>query len=71
MSYPDRIEIQMPLGDGRIARYNGVLVAADRIEGRFFVTVDRQSHHSHKRSASNRASSNLTENEGDWVITKP
>jgi len=31
----------MPLGDGRIARYNGVLVAADRIEGRFFVTVDR------------------------------
>jgi hypothetical protein len=61
----------MPLGDGRVAHYNGILVAADRIEGRFFITGDRQSHHSHKRSAVNRASGKLTEDEGDWVLTKP
>lgn len=71
MAYPDRIEIQMPLGDGRVAHYNGVLVAADRIEGRFFVTGDIRSHHSHKRSASSQVSGSFAENEGDWVITKP
>lgn len=32
MAYPDRIEIQIPLGDGRVAHYNGVLVSATRIE---------------------------------------
>jgi len=64
MSYPDRIEIQMPLGDGRVAHYNGILMAVDRIEGRFFVTGDRQSHHSHKRSESNRVSGSFAENEG-------
>jgi hypothetical protein len=68
MPDPDRIEIQMPFGDGRVAHYNGVVVAADRIEGRYFVTDDRQSHHSHKRSASSRVSG---EDEGTWVITKP
>jgi hypothetical protein len=68
MSYPDRIEIQMPLGDGRVVHYNGVLVAADRIEGRFFVTGDRRSHHSHKRSKSSRASG---EDEGTWTGTQP
>ena len=71
MPYPDRIEIQVPLGDGRVAHYNGVLVAADRVEGRFFVTGDRQSHHSHERSASSRVSVSLDENEEPWVITKP
>lgn len=71
MSYPDRIEIQMPLGDGRVAHYNGVLVAADRVEGRFFLTDDRESHRSHKRSESSRASGSFQENEGVWVITKP
>ena len=70
MSYPDRIEIQMPLGDGRVAHYNGVLVAADRVEGRYFVTDDRQSH-SHKRSESSRVSGKFQENEGEWIITKP
>jgi len=71
MSYPDRIEIQMPLGDGRVAHYNGVLVAADRIEGRFFVTGDRQSHHSHKRSESSRASDRFVEDDGTVIITRP
>ena len=70
MSYPDRIEIQMPLGDGRVAHYNGDLVAADRIEGRFFVTGDGQSNHSHKRSESRRVSGSQ-ENEGVWIVTKP
>lgn len=71
MSYPDRIEIQMPLGDGRVAHYNGVLVAADRIEGRFFVTGDRRSHHSHKRSPLSRVFGSFDEEEGGWVATKP
>ena len=70
MSDPDRIEVQMPLGDGRVAHYNGVLVAADRVEGRYFVTGDRQSHHSHKRSESSRVSSKFREEEGVWVGTK-
>jgi len=38
MSYPDRIEIQMTLSNGRVAHYNGVVVLAHRIEGRYFVT---------------------------------
>ena len=71
MSYPDRIEVQMPLGDGRVVHYNGVLVAADRVEGHFFVTSDRQSHHGHKRSESTRVSGKFQENEGVWIITKP
>src|SRR6266496_3411310 len=36
MAFPDRIELQIPLGDGRVAHYNGVLVSATRIEGRYF-----------------------------------
>jgi hypothetical protein len=71
MSHRDRIEIQMPLGDGRVIHYHGVLVADDRVEGRFFVTGDRQSHHSHKRSESSRASGKFEEDQGIWVITKP
>jgi hypothetical protein len=71
MPYPDRIEIQMPLGDGRVAHYNGVLVAADRIEGRFFVTDDRQSHHGHKRSESSRVSGSFPEEQEIWIATKP
>lgn len=71
MSGPDRIEIQMPLADGRVAHYNGVLVAEDRIEGRFFVTGDRRSNHSHKRSESSRVSGTFQENEGVWIVTKP
>jgi len=47
MGYPDRIEIQISLGDGRVAHYNGVLVSANRIEGRYFVTGNQQSHHAH------------------------
>jgi hypothetical protein len=70
MSYPDRIEIQMLLGDGRVAHYNGVLVSPDRVEGRYFVAGDRQSHHSHRRAASNRVG-NFDEVDEPWVITKP
>jgi hypothetical protein len=61
----------MPLGDGRVAHYNGVLVAADRLEGRFFVTGDGQSNLSHKRSESSRVSGSFQEDEGVWVITNP
>ena len=71
MSGPDRIEIQMPLGDGRVAHYNGVLVAEDRIEGRFFVTGDRQSNHGHKRSESRRVSGSFQEVQEIWIATKP
>lgn len=38
LSEPDRIEIQIPLGDGRVAHYNGVLVSGNEIHGHFFVT---------------------------------
>jgi hypothetical protein len=48
MAYPDRIEIQISLGDGRVAHYNGVLVSAKKIEGRFFITGNPQSHHARK-----------------------
>ena len=54
LSYPDRIEIQIPLGDGRVAHYNGVLVSRKEIQGHFFVTEAgerMQSHHGHKRRA--------------------
>jgi hypothetical protein len=71
LPYPDRIELQMPLGDGRVAHYNGVLVAADRIEGRFFVTGDRQSQDSHKQSKSGRVSGRFDEIQEIWVATKP
>ena len=54
-----------------LSHYNGILVAADRIEGRYFVTGDRQSHHSRKRPESNRASGDLTEDDPPVVITKP
>lgn len=37
-SYPDRIEIQIQLGNGRVAHYNGVLVSATRIEGYRFIS---------------------------------
>ena len=52
MSYPDRIEIQIPLGDGRVAHYNGVLVSRNRIEGQFFIVAGEQSRQS--RSANKR-----------------
>lgn len=45
MSFPDRIEIQFPLSDGRTAHYNGILVSNNRIEGRFFITGRSQGHH--------------------------
>ena len=61
----------MPLGDGRVAHYNGVLVAADRIEGHFFVTDHRQSHHSHKRSESSRVPGSFDEVQEIWIATKP
>jgi hypothetical protein len=51
MGYPDRIEIQISLGDGRVAHYNGVLVSAKKIEGRFFITRTPQSHHARKLPA--------------------
>lgn len=50
MGYPDRIELQVPLGDGRVAHYNGVLVSPTKSEGRYFVTGDSQSHHARKRA---------------------
>lgn len=43
LPYPDRIEFQIPLGDGRVVHYNGVLVSATRIEGYRFVTEGGQS----------------------------
>jgi hypothetical protein len=60
MGYPDRIEIQISLGDGRIAHYNGVLVSATKIEGTYFVTGRPQSHHSRKLVVSFAES-------GDWT----
>ena len=71
MPDPDRIEIRMPLGEDRFIQYDGVWVAADRIEGRYFVTEEKQRHHSRKRSASNRVSGSFAEEEGTWVATKP
>jgi hypothetical protein len=50
MSYPDRIEIQISLGDGHIVHYNGVLVSPTRIEGSYFVTGDQQGHHARKHA---------------------
>jgi hypothetical protein len=62
----------MPLGDSRVAHYNGVLVAVDRIEGHYFVTGDGQSNHSHKRSATSRVSGSFPDEEQEiWVATKP
>src|SRR6266446_6763374 len=61
MPDPDRIEIQMPLGDGRVAHYAGVMVSSERVEGRYFVTEDQQRHHARKRSESNRGSARLEE----------
>ena len=52
LSYPDRIEFQIPLGDGRVAHYNGVLVSRREIQGHFFVTEAgerMQSHHGRTR----------------------
>ncbi|HEV8134475.1 MAG TPA: hypothetical protein VGP85_07360 [Pyrinomonadaceae bacterium] len=60
MAYPDRIEIQISLGDGRVAHYNGVLVSVNRIEGRFFVTGSPESHHSR---------SHLIVGEETWAAT--
>ena len=71
MSYPDRIEIQIPLGNSRVAHYNGVLVSADRIEGRFFVTQDQSRYHGRNRSVLTRTSRSLEEEDGMWVATKP
>lgn len=54
LSYPDRIEFQIPLGDGRVAHYNGVLVSRKEIQGHFFVTEAgerMQSHHGPTRRA--------------------
>ncbi|HJX91879.1 MAG TPA: hypothetical protein VJ372_15370 [Pyrinomonadaceae bacterium] len=48
MDYPDRIEIQISLGDGRVAHYNGVLVSANKIEGKYFVTGQPNNHHARK-----------------------
>jgi hypothetical protein len=59
MSYPDRIEIQIPLGDGRIAHYNGILVSATRIEGKYFVTGKPQSHYATVRL--------LVDEDGTWT----
>ena len=42
-SYPDRIEIQIPLGNGRVAHYNGLLVSETRIEGSHIVTNGQSS----------------------------
>ena len=60
MGYPDRIEIQISLGDGRVAHYNGVLVSVNRIEGRFFVTGSPERHH-------NRG--HLIVGEEEWAAT--
>ena len=48
LSFPERIEFQIPLGDGRVAHYNGVLISRRQIQGHFFVTEageGMQSHH--------------------------
>lgn len=49
LSYPDRIEFQVPLGDGRVAHYNGVLVSRREIQGHFFVTEGGERMQSHHR----------------------
>lgn len=59
LSYPDRIEIQISLGDDRVAHYNGVLVSATRIEGRYFVTGKPQSQYTGVRV--------LVEEDGTWT----
>ena len=64
MSYPDRIEIQISLGDGRIAHYNGILVRANRIEGRFFITGNPQSHHARKLLVTGPQSGDYTAQSG-------
>jgi hypothetical protein len=61
----------MSLGEGHVIHYNGVLEAADRVEGRYFKTDERQRDHSSKRSAANQVSASLQEDEGTWVLTKP
>ena len=50
LSYPERIEIQIPLGDGRVAHYNGVLISSNEIKGHFFVTESEPRMQSHHRS---------------------
>ena len=59
IGYPDRIEIQISLGDGRVAHYNGVLVSATKIEGSYFVTGRSQNHHARLRF--------LVAESGDWT----
>jgi len=59
MSYPERIEFQISLGDGSVAHYNGVLVSPTRIEGKYFVTGRAQGRQS-------RASI-LMDEEGTWT----
>jgi hypothetical protein len=71
MPEPDRIEIQMALGNGRVAHYNGIIVSPDRVEGHYFATEDQQLHHSRKRLVSNRVLGRLDEDEGTWILTKP
>ena len=71
MPDPDRIEIQMSLGNGLVAHYNGIMVSPDRVEGRYFVTEEQQRHHSRKRPVSNRVSGSFGEEDGTWVATQP
>jgi hypothetical protein len=59
MGYPDRIEIQILLGNDRVAHYNGVLVSATKIEGRYFMTGRPKNHHSRSRL--------IIEEDGSWT----
>jgi len=64
MCYPDRIEIQISLSDGRVAHYNGILANGSRIEGHFFVTGNPQSHHARKRLVTDEESGTWTAQAG-------
>ncbi len=72
MSYPDRIEIQMTLSDGRVAHYNGVMVSAHRIEGRYFVTGNQQNQNGSTGTVSHRTRGIFDEpTDGAWTAQGP
>lgn len=51
-SDPDRIEVNILLGDGRVGHYDMHLVSPDKAEGRFFITGGQTSSQSHRRGLS-------------------
>jgi hypothetical protein len=64
----DEVSILHSVRGGPFTGYT--LTAPDRIEGRYFITQEKQ-HHSVKRSAPTRLSGTFAEEEGTWVGTQP